>query len=92
MAILLCSAAADAQTVLDVAKITCDQYVHAKVATPNYIAAWLSGYYHAKRNDLTIDVQRVQENVNALEKYCYQENNFKVPLMQAIEKVVGGKN
>jgi hypothetical protein len=31
------------QVIVDVSKITCDQYVHSKITTPNLIAAWLSG-------------------------------------------------
>jgi len=39
------------QVIVDVSKITCDQYVRSKITTPNLIAAWLSGYYNAKRNN-----------------------------------------
>jgi hypothetical protein len=35
-----------AQTTIDVAKITCEQLVLLKVADPNHIAIWLSGYYN----------------------------------------------
>ena len=38
------ASSAKAQATIDVSKITCDQYVHSKISTPNYIAAWLSGY------------------------------------------------
>ena len=40
---------AQAQVTVDVTKITCDQYVHHKVATPDQIAAWISGYWGAAR-------------------------------------------
>ncbi len=39
--IVFATASAQAQVVVDVSKITCDQYVHAKITTPNLIAAWL---------------------------------------------------
>ena len=42
-----------AQVTVDVSKITCDQFVHSKISTPNLIAAWLSGYYNAKQNNQT---------------------------------------
>ena len=82
---------AQAQTVTDVSKITCDQYVHSKIATPNYIAAWLSGYYHAKSNNNLIDTQVLQDNVSKLQSYCYDEKNFKVPVMKAVEELFGKK-
>ena len=81
---------AQAQVSIDVSKITCDQYVHAKIATPMYLAAWLSGYYNAKRNNRIIDLQTLEENVSKLQNYCYDEKNFKVPVMKAVEQVLSG--
>jgi hypothetical protein len=37
--IVFAPASAQAQVVVDVSKITCDQYVHAKITTRNLIAA-----------------------------------------------------
>jgi len=80
---------AEAQVTIDASKITCDQYVHSKISIPNYIAAWLSGYYHAKHNNQLIDVQKLQENVNKLERFCNDEKNFKMPVMKAVEQLFG---
>ena len=82
---------ATAQATIDVSKITCDQYVHSKISTPNYIAAWLSGYYNAKRNNRLIDTQAVQDNVSKLQNYCYEEKNFKTPVMKAVEELFDKK-
>jgi hypothetical protein len=82
---------AQAQIVMDVSKITCDQYVHSKIATPNYIAAWFSGYYNAKSNNKIIDTQALQDNVSKLQNYCSTEKNFKVPVMKAVEELFGKK-
>ena len=82
---------AQAQIVMDVSKIICDQYVHSKIATPNYIAAWLSGYYNAKSNNKIIDTQALQDNVSKLQNYCSNEKNFKVPVMKAVEELFGKK-
>src|SRR4051812_31830950 len=71
-----------AQVAIDVSKINCDQYVHSKIAAPNLIAAWFSGYYSAKQNNNLIDTEDLQERVGKLQKYCYEEKNFKVPLMK----------
>jgi acid stress chaperone HdeB len=53
------------------------------------IAAWLSGYYHAKRNNWIIDLESFEDNVNKLTNYCYDEKNFKVPIMDAVERALG---
>ena len=81
-----------AQVTIDVSKITCDQYVHSKITVPNYIAAWMSGYYSAKQNNSFIDIQDLQEKVGKLQNYCYQEKNFRVPVMRAIEDLFGKRS
>ena len=99
-----------AQVSIDVSKITCDEYVHDKIPTSDFIsfsavgplplearsmlsrwliANWLSGYYHAKRNNWIIQTENFENNVNKLNNYCYDEKNFKVPIMDAIERVLG---
>jgi acid stress chaperone HdeB len=46
-----------AQVTLDVSKITCEQYTSHKITNPQNIAIWLSGYYHGKRDDTTLETQ-----------------------------------
>src|SRR5262249_54027223 len=87
--VLWCAAPARAQVAVEVSKITCDQYVHSRIATPRLIAAWLSGYYNAKRDNQVIDLQNFEANLSRLETFCYQEKNFKVPVMQAVELLFG---
>jgi hypothetical protein len=71
--IVFATASAQAQVIVDVSKITCDQYVHSKITTPNLIAAWLSGYYNAKRNNRIIDLETLEDNVSKVKNYCYDE-------------------
>ena len=99
-----------AQVSIDVSKITCDEYVHDKIPTSDFIsfsavgplplearsmlsrwliANWLSGYYHAKRNNSIIQTESFEDNVNKLTNYCYDEKNFGVPIMEAVERVLG---
>src|SRR5215475_14473413 len=52
---------ARAQVMIDVSKITCDQYLGYKVTNPQNIAIWVSGYYHGKRGDTTLDTQTLAE-------------------------------
>ena len=50
-----------AQETLDLAKITCDQFVEEKLATPSRdIVMWLSGYYHGKHTN-TIDLPQTTQ-------------------------------
>jgi len=87
--IVFAPASTQAQVTVDVTKITCDQFVHDKIATTLYLAAWLSGYYNAKRNNQIVDLQALEENTNKVKNYCYDEKNFKVAVMKAVETVLG---
>jgi len=104
--IVLAPVSTQAQVRIDVSKITCDEYVHDKIPTPDFIsfsavgslsfearvmlsrwliANWLSGYYHAKRNNWIIDLESFENNVSKLNNYCYDEKNFKVPCVDGSE-------
>jgi len=80
---------AQAQVSIDVSKITCDQFVHGKVGTPRTIGVWLSGFYHGKRNKQIVDPESFEDNLSKVQQFCYDEKNWKLPVMQAIERVVG---
>ena len=78
-----------AQVSVDVSKITCKQFVLHEVARPRLIAIWLSGYYAGKRGLPTIEVQALEKNMKEIELFCKKVENLEVPLMQAVEKVLG---
>lgn len=69
-AILATSTAASAQMTIDVAKITCEQFLAGKVADSRSVVVWLSGYYHGLRNNTLLDVNALQENSQTLMDYC----------------------
>jgi acid stress chaperone HdeB len=83
---LFVASAAPAQTTIDVSKISCDQLATARVASPDYIAIWLSGFYSGKRNNTIVDVQRLQDNARKIQSYCLY--NGKGTVMEAVEKVL----
>ena len=89
--VLVLASASQAQVLVDASKITCDQFVHGKVGTPRTMAAWLSGFYSGRRDSSVIDTQAFEANLTKLEKFCYDEKNFGIPVMQAIEQVIGAK-
>jgi acid stress chaperone HdeB len=79
--------AARAQVTLDVSKITCEQYTGYKVTNPQNIAIWVSGYYHGKRGNTTLDTQGLVANAKKLRDYC--RRNPQTLVMQAVETLSG---
>ena len=84
---LLFSVDAEAQVVVDVSKITCDQFATYKIANPEYIAIWLSGYYHGTRGDMKVDIQTLSADAKKVEMYCLSKPD--IPLVQAVQNVLG---
>jgi acid stress chaperone HdeB len=66
---LFLASSAQAQVSIDVSKITCDQFVHAKVGPPRTLAAWLSGFYNGRRNNRVVDTQNFEANLSKLENF-----------------------
>jgi len=87
---LIANSTAEAQVTLDVSKITCWQFATYKVANADKIAIWLNGYFHGKRGDLVVDTQALAGNTDKLQEYCIK--NGDVPLMQAVDTLVGSRN
>jgi len=77
-----------AQVTLDAAKVTCDQFVRAKISDPKMTAAWLSGFYNGKRNKTVIDKQTFEANLTKLVNFCNDGKNGQVPVMQAIDRAI----
>ena len=90
IAVFVTSTMAAAQSTLDVAKITCDQFSGYKVVNPDKIAIWSSGYYNAKIGNTVIDAQSLDANSNKLLRYCL--NNPKTKIMDAVEESQGPGN
>jgi acid stress chaperone HdeB len=84
---LLPSGFAVGQVTLDIAKITCWQFATYKVTDPQFIAIWISGYHHGKRNDTVIDIDDLLAKTAKMQDYCTK--NPDVPLTQAVEIILG---
>jgi hypothetical protein len=82
---------ANAQVTIDVAKITCEQFLSFSVTDPNNIAIWLSGYQHGKLGDTIVRPQEFKENVAKVKSACFLRENSKLPVMQVAEKVLSSK-
>jgi acid stress chaperone HdeB len=80
---------AQAQTTIDMSKITCEQWLTFKVADPDQIAVWLAGWYGAKRNSTLVEVQVLKETAGRLKDVCVR--NLNVPLMKVIDEQILSK-
>jgi acid stress chaperone HdeB len=81
------TAPAPAQVTVDVAKITCKQFLLDAVAPTKSVAMWLSGYYHGKHSNTVVDVGALQREADKVEDYC--RLNLDMPLMNAVEAALG---
>jgi hypothetical protein len=83
---LLWTRAAQAQEVVDVAKITCDQFLAGRVGDFTSMSFWLSGYYHGKRSSTVVDVSTMQKQIHSVLDYCLSHSD--VLVMDAVQKVL----
>jgi acid stress chaperone HdeB len=80
----IATSAGHAQVTVDVAKITCGQFLAYSIADPKEIALWLNGYYTGKRGGGTvIDTQALKANYDQVRSYCLVNQN--TPVMRAVE-------
>jgi len=73
-----------AQVIVDLSVITCGQYMSKDRDTKDVIAAWISGYYNAAKNQNMVDLSRFDRNRKAVEKYC--KTHKLETLMSAIQR------
>lgn len=88
--VLGASAAAQAQETIDVAKITCGQFLAGRVADSRSVTIWLSGYYNGTRKNAILDVSALQKNAQDVMDYCITRPN--VIVMDAVAAVIGKTN
>jgi acid stress chaperone HdeB len=90
LGLMLCAitAVGHAQVTIDVAKITCNQFATYKIADPENIALWLSGYHNGKHGGNTlVDPQALKAKSNEVVNYCLHHPD--TPVMQAVETLFG---
>jgi acid stress chaperone HdeB len=78
------AADAKAQVVLDMTMLTCRQYLEADKARQDLIAAWMSGYYNAAKNNPVFNATLFQQNRNRVTGYC--KKHRPETLMSAIQR------
>ncbi len=84
----LMTAEARAQMTVDVAKITCRQYLFDRTFSPRapMIANWLSGYFNGQMNNTTVDLGAMAKNKDKVEDYCRM--NLDVTLVEAAKRAL----
>ena len=75
---------AKAQVIVDLSLVTCGQYMGKDRDTQDVIAAWMSGYFNAAKNQSMVDLSRFERNRKAIEKYC--KTHKLETLMSAIQR------
>jgi HdeA/HdeB family protein len=79
-----------AQVSVDLAKITCAQFLVDEVAPSEYVAMWLSGYYNGKRNNTIIESGTMIKNAKKVSEYCYR--NREATVTDAVKNTLGLEN
>ena len=80
---------ARAQETIDIAKITCDQFLTGQVYDAQTFSIWLSGYYHGERHNTVVDVSALKKHALDMMDYCIEHKDMK--LMEAIKNALGAK-
>jgi acid stress chaperone HdeB len=83
---LVSASGASAQIMIDVSRITCEQFLKDTVTVPDNIAYWLGGYYDGRRGNTEFDVDVLKHNVSKLEDYCVHHQD--VTVMNAVETLL----
>ena len=84
---LLWPAAAHAQQTIDVAKITCNQFMLGNISDSRTITLWLFGYYDGGLKNTIIDVTSMQNSSRDLVRYCMDHSDALV--MDAAKNILG---
>ena len=75
---------AKAQVVIDLSVATCGQYMDKDRDTKDVLAAWMSAYFNAAKNQSMVDLARFERNRKAVETYC--KKHKLETLMSAIQR------
>jgi hypothetical protein len=89
LSLLLLASQARAQMTVDIAKITCRQYLFDRNVSPRapMIANWLSGYFNGQKNNTVVDLGVMARNKDKVEDYC--RLNQDVTLIEAAKTALG---
>jgi acid stress chaperone HdeB len=75
---------ANAQVTLEMADVTCKDFMGYDAPRQDFVTNWMRGYFMATKNLTTIDSRYVKRNSQKIARYCKKLPNSK--LMDAVEK------
>jgi acid stress chaperone HdeB len=86
--VFLAASNAQAQMAVDLAKVTCKQYLFDSFISANApkVAIWLSGYFNGKRSNTTIDIGAFRKDKDIVEDYCRM--NLDMTIIDAATKAL----
>jgi acid stress chaperone HdeB len=70
--------------IVDISKITCNDFLKGSLGDIAIVSVWLSGYYHGRVHDTKIDLKKYVENSKIVADAC--ASDLKQTVMQAIAK------
>jgi len=76
-AVVLAPTAVNSQQI-DVAAMTCQQFVQSDDARTNLIVAWLLGFYTDEQDPQVIDLNSLNKTRDRFINFCRQQPNFKM--------------
>jgi len=59
-----------AQETIDIAKITCDQFLTGQIYDAQTFSIWLNGYYSGTRHNTVVDVSKFKSHALDIMDYC----------------------
>ena len=78
-----------AQETVDIAKITCAQFLTGQITDSQTLSIWLSGYYYGTRHDTVVDVSTFKKDRFDMIDYCTSHPDMN--LMAAVQNALGLK-
>jgi acid stress chaperone HdeB len=72
--------------IVDVSKVTCNDFVKGTFGDIAVLSVWLSGYYHGRIHNTKIDLKGYVENSKLVRDAC--ASDLKQTVMQAIENQI----
>ena len=85
-AISLVAGAANAQTVIDMSKFTCAQYLAMSPAMTDNFSAWMSGWFTFHANKTQVDMALHESNIASLRAWC--QARPQVDVMTALKESI----
>lgn len=81
------SVSAHAQTVIDMGRITCAQYLAMSPSTSRDFSAWMSGWFAYQERRTFVDLLKHRKNVESVKSWCQARPQAGV--MDALKGAIG---